>query len=479
MTREHRHASPDAVQWSEGMLLSPQHLQQSDIYWNAQLRARMACLDPELHGLLELEIDARALQEGVLEVRRVVVLLPDGLLLDYPRSDERLALRLDLKPLLAADGQPRRIWLGAPRRGDDAARQDGFLQRYDSLPGDPVADENLGGNPLPVARLRPNPALLADEAQLGRYSACPLLEVRRDPDGHYRLAEYHPPALRLAAFAFLGDDALGRRLAQLSRRVWAKARELAGRSEDAEDEELLNQDGRRQLELARRLAAGLPWFDVTTGAPDCHPRAAYQALALLAGQAAGLGGDPLPPALEPYLHEDCLAQFRLALDYVERKLERINAELERLPFAPRGEAGFARHLPAAWGETAKVVLELKPRAGQSLQDLRDWLDNARIAGDDLMNALRLRRLPGAWSRPLTRAEVDELRLNPGAALFLAGNQPLDLEGVRADTLKAGRSLLIQGAPDLEPPAGILLYRWKHPPALPEGGPDFSADAEPD
>lgn len=452
-------ALPDAVQWSEGMLLSPQHLQQNDIHWHAQMRARMASLDPDYWGLHALDIDTRALADGMLVVKMLRAVLPDGLLVEYPAADERRALRLDLKDALPMDGTPRRVWLGVPRRGGDAARQDGFMQRYDSLPGEPAVDENTGGNPVPVPRLRAALTLLADEAMLARYSACPLLELYRDVDGHIRLGGYHPPALRLGASTFLGDAGLARRLPELARKVWAKMRELAGQRDDLDDEVCLTQESRQHLGVARLLAAVLPHYDIVTGSPDSHPREAYRALALLVGQAASLGGNPLPPSLAPYRHAECEAQFRIALDYVERKLARVNTDMERLPFARLGESGFARHVPAD-ASADDLIIELKPRAGQGIKELQDWLGNARVASDDLMSTLRLRRLPGARVRALERAELESLGLSASAALFLVSNQTLDMDGRTVAVLRAGRSLVVQGVADSTMPAGILWYRWK-------------------
>lgn len=452
-------ALPDAVQWSEGMLLSPQHLQQNDIYWHAQMRAHGASLDPDHWGLLSLAIDTRALADGVLVVKSLRAVMPDGLLLEFPVADERRTLRLELKDALPGDGRPLRVWLAVPRRGGDAARQDGFMQRYDSLPGEPAVDENSGGNPVPVQRLRPNLTLLADETQLARYITCPLLEVLRDVNGHISLGGYHPPASRLGASAFLGDNGLAWLLPDLARRVWVKVRELVGERDDRDDDSILTQENRQHLGVARLLAVALPHFDVLVGTPDSHPRAAYHALALLAGQAAALGGNPLPPQLAPYRHDECEAQFRIALDYVKRKLALVNTVLERLPFARLGESGFARHLPA--GSLADdLVIELKPRVGQGSKELQAWLNNARVASDDLMSTLRLRRLPGARVRALQRGELEALGLNAAAALFLVSNQSIELDGRGISVLRAGRSLVIQGMSEADMPAGILLYRWK-------------------
>jgi len=48
---------PDAIQWSEGMMLSPQHLQQNDRYWHAHLRHRLQAVAPHYWGVLKLHVD--------------------------------------------------------------------------------------------------------------------------------------------------------------------------------------------------------------------------------------------------------------------------------------------------------------------------------------------------------------------------------------------------------------------------------------
>jgi type VI secretion system protein ImpJ len=449
----------DAVLWSEGMLLSPQHLQQNDIYWQKQMRARMASLDPDFWGLHGLEINERALADGVLIMKSLRAVLSDGLLVEYRQQVGQPDLLLPLKDCLPSDGSAQRIWIGVASRADDAARQDGVKQRYEQLPGTPVMDENTGGNPLSVARLRPSLSLLASKQMPSGYSACPLLEVARDIGGHYVLGSYHPPAPRLGASAFLDKVSLMRRLLEQARAVWEKVRELGGQRDDAEEEAFLSQESRQHLGVARLLAGALPHFDVVAGSPECHPRDAYHSLALLVGRVAAIGGNPLPPQLTPYNHDDCEPQFSLALDYVTRKLALVNTDLERLPFARLGDAGFARRLPDG-AQADKLVIELKPRAGQGIKELQAWLANARIGSDDLMSTLRLRRMPGATIRALDRRDVETLGLSATAILFMVDNQSIELDGRSLAVLRAGRSLVIQGVADDALPAGILLYRWK-------------------
>ncbi len=78
---------PHRVVWSEGMLVSPQHLQQADLYHERLLDRRLAALAPQTWGILSLELDLGALQAEQLRVSRFVGILPDGLYLDFAAGD--------------------------------------------------------------------------------------------------------------------------------------------------------------------------------------------------------------------------------------------------------------------------------------------------------------------------------------------------------------------------------------------------------
>jgi len=65
--------------WSEGMLLSPQHLQSLDRHHEALVAARVGAVSPDDWGVLSLEIDGSALAAGQVRVVRFAGVLPDGL----------------------------------------------------------------------------------------------------------------------------------------------------------------------------------------------------------------------------------------------------------------------------------------------------------------------------------------------------------------------------------------------------------------
>ena len=111
---------PEAIQWSEGMLLSPQHLQQNDIYWQRQFRHLFALTQPDGWGLADLAYDEAALAKQVVRVTRLHAVLPDGLVVQYPAWHDG-ALDLDLSQTDWQQQSALRVSLAVPVRDKGAA----------------------------------------------------------------------------------------------------------------------------------------------------------------------------------------------------------------------------------------------------------------------------------------------------------------------------------------------------------------------
>ncbi|UXY17250.1 type VI secretion system baseplate subunit TssK [Chitiniphilus purpureus] len=456
---------PDALQWSEGLLLSPQHLQQHDIYLHQQLTHRLLCQNRHFWGIRELRLDQARIGAGVLAVEYLDCLLPDGLAVRYAAGYGQGRLEIDLKAQLEQRGEPVRVWLAVPVRGATAAAQGSAVQRFDAVPGELMADENTGEGEIEVHRLRPRLRLIADKSLPPSYVGCPVAELCSER-GLIRLTRYHPPLLRMGASGFLNELGLDARLRLLTLQVWSKVRLLAGGRSDAAQEEALSDEERRCLVVARQLAQPLPALEVAVAGGDTHPHALYGALMPLLGAAAGIGNNPVPPVPEPYQHLDCVAQFEQAIAFIEAKLALIDTQYDSDAFEQVGEAEFVKTLPERGGE---VLIELKPRAGQTLTGLAHWLTECRIGSEELMPLLYARRLPGAAVRALSRSEIVMRKLRPGGAFFVVQNQELEVNDKLVQAYLPGRRLKIAGLRSGDAPAAILLYRNKH-----EGGDEAQA-----
>ena len=78
---------PQRVVWSEGMLVSPQHMQQQDLYHERLLDERVAALAPYRWGVVAAEIDPGALGTDQLRVTKFVGVLPDGAFVAFESGD--------------------------------------------------------------------------------------------------------------------------------------------------------------------------------------------------------------------------------------------------------------------------------------------------------------------------------------------------------------------------------------------------------
>lgn len=451
---------PDAVQWSEGMLLSPQHFQQNDIHAQAVLHQRLLGLSPHCWGVRQLVLDDVRLSDGLIKIIACDAVMPDGLPVLFRADNAGFQLQLDVSGKCSSDGRPLRVFLALPPRVGASLVHSTSIRRYESLPGTETLDEVTGIGDVLVERQRARLELFTEGALPADYASVPLLDVIIDSHGNIALGDFHPPMFRIGASAFLGDAGLQQKFAQLRSDMWKKFRELIGTFGDDAPEAaaVMGTEGRMHLRVAREIAACLPLIDALLSDPLYAPAQAWQVMAQIVGRVTAIGANPRPLAMDPYNHIDCIGQFKEALEFVKRKLMLINSEWDSLAFARVSEGMFARRLPEDSSQT--VYIELRAREGQTSRDLNAWLAEARIASENLLPVLRERRLPGAdWSM-LSSREVAELGLRADAMVCKLSSQRLELpKHGMVDTFSAGRSLVVQGDAG-RAPAAILLHHRK-------------------
>jgi type VI secretion system protein ImpJ len=462
-------ALPEAIQWSEGMLLSPQHFQQNDQYWQAHLRHRMQALNPHYWGVLHLQYD---LTKEVISFSELECVLPDGLLVQFPGQFPRLPagdLALDIGADCKIGGAPQRVWLWVNDRSATAACQDSIERRYNSVLAAKTADENTGDGWLSLARLQVAFQLYIGNRSPSADCAVPLLEVVRGPNGQLQVTAYHPPLLKLVGARFQADRSLTQRLHQLHDFLWSKVSQLGGQNDDTGQGDDMGEENRQHLNVARHLAACLPQLSILLH-EQCHPAQLYQAVAHVVGQVSCINANPLPLLMKPYQHEDCMPQFQAAFDFIHNALASIDATYETLPFLradQRDNSGqnacFERRLSSTMRD--QLIIELKPRDSQTAAQLLSWLDEAIIASDQVLPHLLRARLSGATVRALTAQEIAQYKMRPQAALFLLQDQPLTLgDDSTGSAFGPDQTLCIQGRKNANLPAAILLHHKKSPAA---------------
>jgi type VI secretion system protein ImpJ len=449
---------PDAVQWSEGMLLSPQHFQQNDIHAQALLHQRFTGAVPYGWGLRHLRIDPVRLADGIVCVHECDAVMPDGLPLVYRATHAASSLAVDVKKHFEGDAKSVRVYLAIPPRAGALDVPSTSIRRYDSLPGRPTLDETVGMGDVVVERQRVRMELHAGAPPVG-HPALPLLEVVRDASETLVLGAFHGPMLRIDASRALGALGLQQRFAELRATMWKKLRELSGDIADDAPETAasMGSEARSHLRAAREIGACLPLVDTVLSDPLVSPSVAWWAMSQVVGRMAAIGSNPRPLAMDPYRHDDCHPQFDAAITYIRRKLAMLNTDWDVMAFERIADGQYARRLPIDAGTS--VLIELRAGEGQSAHELQHWLSQSRIASEELLVSLNQRRIPGADVRVLGPREIAELGLRHDAIICSLRSQSLETAGGMEDSFRGGQRLVIQGE-RAQAPAAIILHHRK-------------------
>lgn len=396
------------VQWYEGMLLTPQHFQQSWLRQDGLLHYHLARLSPFHYGVRALKVDQAMLVVGILRILALEAVLPDGLVVAHP-SDGAADLQVSLLP--HADQlkeAPATIHLVVPALKPGSAA-DGELSRYRSVEGAPVVDENTGDNEQDMPRLRPRLSLLVGEEVPRKFVALPIARVVYR-DETFQLTDYAPPCFAMAADSPLSDA--GRNLAK---RLREKASFLAGRmrAPGGAMQAPVLAETRHAVQC---MVAGLPQLEALLGAGPAHPFALHAVLCGIAGHVATLGPGLLPPIFERYDHGDPLASLTPVMDFIERMIDTVSETYVAVRFAAE-EAGFRLKIEAAWLEGGGLTVGLRLAPGQTEAEAESWMSDALIASGENMGVLRERRLRGTARERIERDDRLDVMPERGILLF--------------------------------------------------------------
>ena len=308
----------DKVIWQEGMLLKPQHFQQSDRYHDHQLKSRTQRLGHYPWGFFGLEIDRQFLNMGKLVLSRASGILPDGTLFEL--GPEQPPLVLDIAP--NTTGTP--VYLALPLATGNhiesrRAEQKDVLARFVTLDRD-VADSNAGDNGLgqvgcgqPDFRLQ-----LAEQHNdelFVKLKVCQVLDTT--PDGVITLdSAFLPSFLHFHASDYL-LSCLKEVITMLAHRgdTLAERIRATGKVGGAEVGDFM------MLQLINRYEPLLRHY---LGVDQVHPVQIYRELLCLFGELATFSAESKRPRLEGrYQHGDQGASFHQLLDALRQVLSMV------------------------------------------------------------------------------------------------------------------------------------------------------------
>jgi len=463
---------PEALQWCEGMLLAPQHLQQLAQRAEGLLYYHIRTATPYVWGVRRLEIEKALLASGIFRVRALEAIMPDGLVVSYSGSN-------DSEPRHGANGAkdearawpelklsredcrlPVTIYLAVTARGP--VTTSGDFPRYHPVEGAPVVDESTGENEVVVPRLRPALRLLAlpqGKTPPSKFVSFPLARVKVQSDSFAPLEDFVPPVITVAPGDMSVSQAIRKMCNDTAYAARIRATELAGQvsSPASAGQSALTLETRARINC---LVAALPQFEALLTSGAAHPWELYKSFCIVAGSMAGLGEALVPPPFGPYDHNDLYSAFdelrRFAFEMMEQG---VPENYHRITLEPghndRQQVFFLRDFEPEW-RNRPLFLALRGPSGMAEDDLVAWGRKCCIASAGVMHSVQQKRILGAVRRHIQSYE--SLVPPRGVILFSLTNDP--------EFLKTDEELRVVN--DVETsgkicPSEIVLY-VKNPPA---------------
>ncbi len=318
------------VVWSEGMLVSPQHLQQADLYHERLLGARVGALAAFDWGVTSCEVDVGALGAGQVRVTRFVGVLPDGLFLSFEGGDAEAAPSRAIEGHFPAAQSVLEVFLATPKERDGvpSVLQDGAATRVQRTrfraTTRPVTDLTGQGAELAMAFAQRNVGILFGDEPKDDYDLIKIAEVARNGAGALIVNEaYIPPILRIGASPFLTSGL--RRLLALA---VSRQRQLSDerRQRDKVSVEFSSNDVTRYLQL-NTLNTIIPILSHLGQFEELPPHDLYLFLIQAAGQLTTFSPDADPSKFPPFTYTDLRATFEELLALITALLRATVREL--------------------------------------------------------------------------------------------------------------------------------------------------------
>lgn len=317
---------PQRLFWSEGMFMTPQHLQQQDAFHEGMGAARLRLASPYHWGVVSMELDTEALAAGEFKVLEFLGVLPEGMLVSFEAGAPEAPSARRVEDALATNRSLDVYVAVAKELGNDQgltdAPVDAALTRYALVTRD-VPDQNAGASVAPVGFSQPKIRLLLGDEPREDFECIKIAELARDAAGSIVLVpEYVAPCLRIDAAPFILDG-----LRKLLRSVVAKQRELAGarRLRDASAVEFTSADITKFLQLST-LNGHMPVLQHLVDQPVMAPHAVYLFLLSMAGELSTFQGADDPATLPKF-------NFNALRSTFEELFNRINTMLRSVAIA--------------------------------------------------------------------------------------------------------------------------------------------------
>lgn len=193
------------VVWREGLLLSPQHLQQHQRYMEDVVGARANAANPFAWGVKALQIDTEALRTGELRLLSFSGIFPDGTVLKF--TSESAPAARPVGEHFSASASELGVYMALPLLREEhvnCAKSSGGLVRFQPLAVANVPDLMEARTKKEVVFGMPSVRLMFESEPRDGYTSIKVAEIERCEGGLYRLvSDYIPPSITISTSPLL------------------------------------------------------------------------------------------------------------------------------------------------------------------------------------------------------------------------------------------------------------------------------------
>ncbi len=309
--------------WTEGLFMTPQHLQQGDLYHEALLRQRVHALLRYDWGLTDVQFDDRALTSGQVKLLKCEGVFADGTPFIIGEQGEDLVEARPIEGHFPAAIEKVDVFLAVPQVREAHANTSmdpakagpaiRFVAEQSTVP-----DLNTGRNEQSIPWARSNMRLLYGTESLEAYQTIRVGQLTRDASGGIVVKPtFIPSLLRIGASKYVMSE-LGLLLNAMVGRQKALAESRRQRSSSSVDFQSSDVEKFWQLHT---LNSFIPRVSHMVDQADAHPEELYLLLGGIIGELSTFvpGVDPKSLAKFNYLdlEEVLVPMFQQAMTLVK------------------------------------------------------------------------------------------------------------------------------------------------------------------
>jgi type VI secretion system protein ImpJ len=323
--------------WTEGLFITQHHFQQIDRYHEWLTYQRLRAL-PYYWGVMEIEVDERALAAQQFKLNRLTVVTPGGTPIDL--ADIPIAPRA-FGPAFPTQVKTLDIYLALPHESENQPNVDdgkgAGTGRYIREQGGAV-DVNSGGGEQALQYVRPNPRILLGEERNDALDTVRIARIGRASNGAPTLQDgFIPPILRVSTSPFLIE-----RFRRLLGIMMGKQKTLAEsrRQRTAAAVDFQANDAAK-FWLLNVLNTSIPAVSHIVDHGHDHPELAYMCLAQLIGQLCSFAIDGDPTSIPKFNYNELGDVFEPMFERAQKLLDAVLAErYVEIPLTKREDGMF-------------------------------------------------------------------------------------------------------------------------------------------